>query len=92
MAAMSGLGIGLGGLRQAIERADAKHGENLHLTDLEWLAVLAEEFGEVAKAVTEREVRPVVLTADSPTASDLRDELLQVAATAYRWVRAMDER
>ena len=83
--------IVMGTVSNAIEEADAKHGDNLHLTGLEWLAVLAEEFGEAAAIVTKREVPPVNLTADSPTSRHLRDELLQVAATAVRWVRAIDE-
>lgn len=75
-----------------IARAERKFGLQLHLNDLEWFAVLAEEVGEVAMDVTKREVRPVNLTADSPTSRDLRAEIVQVAAVAVRWLDALDQR
>lgn len=61
-------------------------------------AVLGEEFGEVGRAILERQYRddraagigarldPAV--EDSP----LRDELIQVAAVAVAWVEAIDRR
>jgi hypothetical protein len=69
-----------------------KFGEQSDLTDLEWLAVLAEEFGEAAMDVTKRCVRPVNLGPDDPTEEDLIVEVLQVAAVAMRWLRAIDIR
>lgn len=45
------------------------------------LAVLAEEFGEVAKALNEIRV-------DQP--ADLRTELIHVAAVAVAWVEGID--
>lgn len=42
------------------------------------LAVLAEEFGEVARAVVEQDVK------------NLREELVQVAAVCAAWVEALD--
>lgn len=56
-------------------------------TDLERLAVLAEEFGEVSIEVckgieVDRQVRR----------EGLRDELIQVAAVCLAWVAAIDEK
>lgn len=74
-------------------RAHDKFGDQLDLTDLEWLAILAEEFGEAAMAVTKREVRPVNPAFRTPgTRRDLRAEVVQIAAVAARWLRVMDER
>ena len=83
------------------ERAHAKHGangnsrENAVWTDVEWLAILGEEFGEVCHELT----YDTWLIAngthiphpDSVAArSRLRAELLQVAAMATSWVDAID--
>lgn len=47
-------------------------------TDAERLAILVEEVGEVAQSLQ--------------TGTGLRDELVQVAAVALRWVQAIDSR
>ncbi len=73
------------------DRARRKFGDQTGLTDLEWLAVLGEEFGEAAMAVTKRNVGPVAED-NTVTLADLRAEALQVAAVAARWVRAIDDR
>ena len=70
-------------------RARNKFGDQEHLTDLEWLAVLAEEFGEAAMHVTKTSVRPV--TDDLP-AAELVKELRQVAAVAVRWIAVIEGR
>lgn len=57
-------------------RQDAKWGEQNH-SDERWLAILAEEFGEVAKDVVER--RP-----------GLRTELIQTAAVCVAWIECLD--
>lgn len=55
------------------------------LSDFEKAIVLAEEFGEVARAVLER----AGLSADSHNVS-LRRELIQVAAVCVAWVECLD--
>ena len=54
------------------------------LTNPQKLAVLAEEFGEVAKHVTEE-----VISADRLNREKLRAELIQVAAVAVAWSEAL---
>lgn len=57
------------------------------LNDLERLAVLAEEFGEVARAVLENNG-----LANDKHGKNLRKELVQVAAVCVSWVEGMDRR
>lgn len=57
-----------------LARAREKHpGEEGHLTDAEWLAVLTEELGECARSIQDE------------GDDELRAELVQVAAMAARW-------
>lgn len=58
-------------------RQDEKWGVDRHLNPLLWLAILAEEFGEVAKDTLEN-------------CPNLREELVQVAAVAVAWVEDID--
>lgn len=67
-------------------RARAKFGDQQELSWTEWLAVLAEEFGEAAMEVCKGAVRP--FEHRPPTL--LRAELVQVAAVAARFISAMD--
>lgn len=60
------------------QRQDAKWGTDRHLDPLLWLAILAEEFGEVAEAVLERD------------AAGIEKELTQVAAVCAQWLAARD--
>ena len=64
-------------------KAHAKHGENSieaqPADSPRWLAILVEEVGEVANA----------LTYDGPT-SNLRGELIDVLAVASAWVSTID--
>jgi hypothetical protein len=68
-------------------RAHAKHGangnsrENASWDDSEWLAILVEEVGEVAHELTYD-------ATDRKT--NLRKELVQVAAMACAWIDAID--
>lgn len=55
-------------------------------TDLERLAVLAEEFGEASI-----EVCKSITDGDRSRRPDLRKELIQVAAVALAWIAAIDE-
>lgn len=59
---------------------------DLGIDDLERLAVLTEEVGEVARAVLEH----MELVNDLGD-TDLRKELVQVAAVAVAWIEALDK-
>jgi len=52
---------------------------NFGKTDSEKLMILVEEVGEVAKAIQEGDV------------DNLKEELVQVAAVAQRWLEGMEE-
>jgi NTP pyrophosphatase (non-canonical NTP hydrolase) len=65
------------------ERQDAKWGADRKLDDYLWLAILTEEVGETAKAALESDT---VLA----TRSDLRKELVQVAAVAVAWLEGLE--
>jgi NTP pyrophosphatase (non-canonical NTP hydrolase) len=73
----------LGDLIQERWRQDKKHGADRQLSPPSRLAILAEEFGEVAKEVNEfmhgcgNKVR-------------LREELVQTAASAIAWIEQLD--
>ena len=72
------------------QRARDKFGSQTDLSDLEWLAILGEEFGEAAMEVTKNYVRPLI--PGRGFEERLRAEVIQVAAVAARWVRAIDAR
>jgi len=69
-------------------RAHEKHGangnsrENAEAMDPEWLPILGEEFGEVCRWFTYDSERDI---------SELRDELIQVAAMSAAWIESIDE-
>ena len=71
------------------ERANRKHNGNTpakpSMPDMDRAAILLEEVGEVARALTP--------DADTPTghAGNLRDELVQVAAMAVAWASTLRE-
>lgn len=52
---------------------------------MSWLGILTEEVGEVAKEVNEIHFR-------CGSFSNLRDELIQVAAVATAWVESIDRK
>lgn len=60
-------------------RQDAKWGANRNLRNVEWLTILMEEIGEVAKAMLEDQ-------------NHVRHELIQVAAVAVAWLECIDRR
>jgi len=70
---------------------DEKWGDQSGHSDLEWLAILAEEFGEVAHDANELHFRPDSDELDDALAC-MRRELIQVAAVAVAWVEALDGR
>lgn len=61
-------------LRAERKRQDAKWGAERDLSDGEWLKIIVEELGEVAKASLEREGHEARI-----------EELVQVAAVALAW-------
>lgn len=63
---------------------DAKWGEQNH-PPLQWLAILTEEVGELAKEVNEHHWRE-----QHDTLAKLRQELVQVAAVAVAWLECLD--
>ena len=63
-------------------RQHGKWGEQNH-ADIEWFAILAEEFGEVARSIVGGPLRTV-------GEHGTRHELIQVAAVAVAWVEAID--
>ena len=67
------------------ERAeqDEKFGQQDH-DDFVWLAILQEEVGETAQAILEARFRY------DGTDSDMRAELVQVAAVAVAWLEALE--
>lgn len=69
----------------AAERArqDERWGEQ-NQDDFVWGAILAEEVGEVNRAMLEAR--------DGNGGGNLREELLQVAAVAVAWVESIDRR
>lgn len=67
-------------------RQDAKWGCQQH-EPLAWLAVLAEEFGELAMAVTKGYVPPLPLPGARPVYdAQIKRELVQVAAVCAAWL------
>ena len=77
-------------IRVAMEgdSAYARFGAQTNIGDLGWLAVLAEEFGEVAMHVTKTAVPPY--TNPELSRADLVAELRQVGAVALRWAVAIE--
>lgn len=73
-------------IRLERERAFKLHGEasieRLPADAPEWLAILTEEVGEVARALLESD-------SDPRLSSDLYAELIQVAAVASAWAEAL---
>lgn len=72
----------------AVEREcqDRKWGRDRRLPLALWLAVLGEEFGEVARVVCEHTTTTGELELDWATRIHLETELIQVAAVATAWL------
>lgn len=81
-AVFAALPIGVLHVLEERSQQDAKWGVNDYHAAV-WLTILAEEFGEVAKAV-ER-----IIFADSGS-SQAREELIHVAAVALAWTERLD--
>jgi hypothetical protein len=71
-------------------RQDRKWGPQNH-SDMKWLAILAEEFGEIAKAVVERYAEN---QQHDPTVFDreITLEIVQTAAVCLAWLEARERR
>jgi NTP pyrophosphatase (non-canonical NTP hydrolase) len=69
-------------------KQDVKWGEQNH-SDLKWLSILGEEFGEVAKAVTEDNPAKERLYTHEALQDNLEYELIQVAAVCVAWVECI---
>lgn len=83
----------LGEVADETDHAREIFGDQFDLSETDWLAVLAEEFGEVAKDVTQRNVPPLgMVGSNGPSFMELRAELVQTAAVAARWIAALDLR
>lgn len=61
-------------------RQDGRWGANRNLDDLEWLAILTEEVGELAKALLEQHL------------AQAAEELVQVGAVVVAWLEAAARR
>jgi NTP pyrophosphatase (non-canonical NTP hydrolase) len=70
-------------IRDERERQDRKWGADRNLHILEWLAILAEEFGEISEQVVE-------LHAGAGDLEALKKELVQTAAVAVSWLEARE--
>ena len=62
------------------ENQEGKWGEQLQHTDEYWTVILAEEFGEVAREVYEKNTK------------NLYDELIQCGAVCMAWAEAIQKR
>jgi len=62
------------------ESQEDKWGEQMHHTDEHWTVILAEEFGEVAREVYEKNTH------------DLYNELIQCGAVCMAWAEAIQKR
>ncbi len=73
------------------ERAKRKHGDNGY-TDVQRLAILDEELGEVANVMNRLYVPPISATLSVPREmKNLRAELVQVISVAVRWCESIDQ-
>jgi NTP pyrophosphatase (non-canonical NTP hydrolase) len=80
----SGMQLILGDLIQERWRQDRLHGAGRVLNPTARLAILAEEFGEVAKEVMER-------VDGRGDVARLRSELVETAACAVAWIEQLDD-
>ena len=62
------------------ERQDERWGDQTENTDLEWMAILTEEIGEVAKDVNDQRM------------AGMFEELIQCAAVCFAWSEAFINR
>ena len=74
-------------IRQERQRQDAKWGVQNH-NPIEWIAILAEEFGEASKEALEAHFKEFYH--DSNQLARYREEVIQVAAVAVAMVECLD--
>ena len=67
-------------IRDEIDRQNEKWGQQDH-SDLYWLGIVGEEYGEIAKAIIE----------DSDP-DEIREELVQLAAVCVQWIAVINRR
>ena len=70
---------------------DQKWGEQNH-SDLKWISILGEEFGEVCKEVTEDNPATERIKSSSDCQRDLKKELIQTCAVCIAWLEAIERR
>jgi len=85
------ISMALDAIRDERKRQDEKWGVQNH-GDLAWLAVLAEEFGEAAIAVTKASVPPCYSRPTEEQEQALRKELIQTAAVCVAWIQCLNRR
>lgn len=82
-------------VQERVAAADRKWGEQRGFPPASWLAVLAEEVGEVARIVTDW-LSVETGRSDMPGSQEglerLRDEIADVAAVCVRWLVALEGR
>lgn len=71
------------------DRQIKKFSDKRPYSNLDWLAVLAEKFGEVAGDVCKREVPPEANNSNE-LRGGIKTELIQCAAVCVAWVEALD--
>lgn len=74
----------LADILQERERQRAKWGDEIPRDNFLWTTILTEEVGEVARAAHD-------ITFADATIDNLREELIQVAAVAVRWLESLDK-
>jgi NTP pyrophosphatase (non-canonical NTP hydrolase) len=80
-------------IEQEMQRQEWKWGPQCHLTNLDWLSILAEEFGEIAQEVTKLDVPPKCL---DPYERKLRienllTEMIQTSAVIQQWYKCLEQ-
>lgn len=71
-------------------RQDFNWGEHHHI-DLKWLAILGEEFGEVAECCNEDTPTGPRLWSEHECKKQLKKELIQVAAVCVAWLESLKD-
>ena len=72
-------------------KQDAQHGKNV-LSDLEFYAILGEEFGEAGRALCHAHVPPIDNSIVKAAVDNLEYELIQIAAVCVAWIEQIRER
>jgi hypothetical protein len=76
-------------VKRESSRATRLHIQPAYRTGPNWLAMVAEEFGEVAKEVMKGDVQ--LVTEREEYLRLLREELVQLASASVRWIAAIDQ-